>query len=171
MRTILVSRFASSLVGQVTFLSSATTSAIYLRIRENTDPPAVACPLILAHLSIDLVGATAGAVPPQLQPLRVVPFVLAGGICPFLALGTGEMNYNPGSSLLSQSKLPYSKVLVITPAPTVRPPSLTANLSPSSMATGSMSFTFILILSPGITISTPWGSSMLPVTSVVLMKN
>ena len=35
------------------------------------------------------------------------------------------------------------------------------------MAIGAISFTVIVMLSPGITISVPAGSSMLPVTSVV----
>ena len=56
---------------------------------------------------------------------------------------------------------------VITPDPTVLPPSLTANLSCSSNATGVIKLTFISILSPGITISTPSGSFISPVTSVV----
>ena len=62
----------------------------------------------------------------------------------------------------------YSTTLVTTPAPTVLPPSLMANLNPSSMAIGVISSTSILTLSPGITISTPSGSVTTPVTSVVL---
>ena len=54
-----------------------------------------------------------------------------------------------------------------TPAPTVRPPSRMAKRSFSSMAMGWISVTVILMLSPGITISVPAGSSRLPVTSVV----
>ena len=58
---------------------------------------------------------------------------------------------------------------VTTPAPTVRPPSRMAKRNPSSHATGVISSTVIWMLSPGITISTPSGNWMLPVTSVVRM--
>ena len=54
-----------------------------------------------------------------------------------------------------------------TPAPTVRPPSRIAKRSPSSIAIGVISSIVICTLSPGITISTPAGSSTDPVTSVV----
>src|ERR1700722_18570406 len=62
---------------------------------------------------------------------------------------------------------PYFKILVTTPAPTVRPPSRIANRSPSSIAIGVISSIVICTLSPGITISIPAGSSTDPVTSVV----
>ena len=55
------------------------------------------------------------------------------------------------------------------PAPTVRPPSRIAKRIFSSSATGAMSLTEISTLSPGMTISTPSGSWMSPVTSVVRM--
>jgi len=58
-------------------------------------------------------------------------------------------------------------ILETTPAPTVRPPSRIAKRRPSSMAIGAIRVTLILTLSPGITISTPSGSSQEPVTSVV----
>src|SRR5207247_3208615 len=61
----------------------------------------------------------------------------------------------------------YFKILVTTPAPTVRPPSRIAKRSPSSIAIGVISSIVIFVLSPGITISTPAGSSTVPVTSVV----
>ncbi len=57
---------------------------------------------------------------------------------------------------------------VTTPAPTVRPPSLMANLSSFSIAIGDINSTDRLTLSPGITISTPSGNCATPVTSVVL---
>ncbi len=62
----------------------------------------------------------------------------------------------------------YSITSVTTPAPTVRPPSLTANLNSFSIAIGTINSTDIVTLSPGITISTPSGSCATPVTSVVL---
>src|SRR6266571_3954122 len=61
----------------------------------------------------------------------------------------------------------YLRILVTTPAPTVRPPSRIANRSCSSIAIGVISSIIIFVLSPGITISTPAGNSTLPVTSVV----
>src|SRR5229473_2588455 len=54
----------------------------------------------------------------------------------------------------------YSKILVTTPAPTVRPPSRMAKRSPSSIAIGVMSSTFSCTLSPGITISVPSGRNL-----------
>lgn len=62
---------------------------------------------------------------------------------------------------------PYLMILATTPAPTVRPPSRIAKRRPSSIATGLISDTAIFTLSPGITISTPSGSSHAPVMSVV----
>src|SRR5262245_25788847 len=59
---------------------------------------------------------------------------------------------------------------VIVPAPTVRPPSRIANREPFSMATGVMSSAEMLVLSPGITISTPSGRFNEPVTSVVRVE-
>ena len=67
------------------------------------------------------------------------------------------------------SPVTYCTTLVTTPAPTVRPPSRIAKRNPSSIATGSINSTCILMLSPGITISTPSGSLIAPVTSVVRM--
>jgi len=64
---------------------------------------------------------------------------------------------------------PYSNISVITPAPTVLPPSLIAKRVSFSKATGAMSSTVSSTLSPGMTISTPSGSLIVPVTSVVLM--
>ncbi len=61
----------------------------------------------------------------------------------------------------------YSMILATTPAPTVRPPSRIAKRRPSSIAIGLIRVTSILMLSPGITISTPSGSSQAPVMSVV----
>jgi hypothetical protein len=61
----------------------------------------------------------------------------------------------------------YLVIFATTPAPTVRPPSRIAKRRPSSMAIGKPSVTLIFTLSPGITISTPSGSLIEPVTSVV----
>ena len=61
----------------------------------------------------------------------------------------------------------YSMISATTPAPTVRPPSRIAKRSSLSIAIGVISVTTISMLSPGITISVPSGSSTFPVTSVV----
>lgn len=61
----------------------------------------------------------------------------------------------------------YSIIEVATPEATVRPPSRMAKRSPSSIAMGVISSILICTLSPGITISTPSGRPMTPVTSVV----
>jgi len=70
--------------------------------------------------------------------------------------------------LLCECLADYSTIEATTPAPTVLPPSLIANLSPSSIAIGPISSTSIAMLSPGITISTPSGRLIEPVMSVVL---
>ena len=66
-------------------------------------------------------------------------------------------------------KTDQAMISVTVPAPTVRPPSRIANLEPFSRATGTISSTSMTTLSPGITISVPSGSAMLPVTSMVRM--
>ncbi len=52
----------------------------------------------------------------------------------------------------------YSMIPATTPDPTVRPPSRIANLSPSSIAIGVIRLIVIVMLSPGMHISTPSGS-------------
>jgi hypothetical protein len=61
----------------------------------------------------------------------------------------------------------YSMTSLMTPAPTVRPPSRIANRNSFSIAIGVINSTVKLTLSPGITISTPSGNTATPVTSVV----
>src|SRR4029077_19127512 len=61
----------------------------------------------------------------------------------------------------------YLMILVTRPAPTVRPPSRMAKRRPSSMAIGWIMSTFIVVLSPGMTISVPSGRVTTPVTSFV----
>jgi len=75
----------------------------------------------------------------------------------------------PAKALAQSASAPtrYLMILATTPAPTVRPPSRIANRRPSSIAIGWIRLTTILMLSPGMTISTPSGSCTLPVTSVV----
>ena len=61
----------------------------------------------------------------------------------------------------------YFWIEATTPEPTVRPPSRIAKRRPSSMAIGAISLTWMVTLSPGITISVPSGRITSPVTSVV----
>ena len=70
-------------------------------------------------------------------------------------------------ALLLEVSVTYSMMLETTPDPTVRPPSRIAKRSPCSMAIGVISLIVMRMLSPGMTISTPSGSSIVPVTSVV----
>ncbi len=62
---------------------------------------------------------------------------------------------------------PYLITSVTRPAPTVRPPSRIAKRMCCSIAIGVINITSIATLSPGITISTPSGRVISPVTSVV----
>ena len=64
-------------------------------------------------------------------------------------------------------KVSYARISVTTPAPTVRPPSRTANRKPCSIAIGAINSPVNVVLSPGITISTPSANCTTPVTSVV----
>src|SRR5690606_22840133 len=80
--------------------------------------------------------------------------------------GAGAPRGQPPASS-PPSSAPQPRILVMTPAPTVRPPSRTAKRRPSSSAMGVISSTVMVTLSPGITISVPSGSCTAPVTSVV----
>ena len=65
-------------------------------------------------------------------------------------------------------RLYYSMIVATRPDPTVRPPSRIAKVRPWLIAIGWISSIVISTLSPGIHISVPAGSSITPVTSVVL---
>ena len=65
-------------------------------------------------------------------------------------------------------KYNYAMMEATTPDPTVLPPSRIAKRRPSSQAIGVISSTVISTLSPGRHMSTSAGSSIVPVTSVVL---
>jgi len=95
----------------------------------------------------------------ELEPLSLA-LVLAGMVVPALALLTRE------GYVYSHS---YSITSTTVPAPTVRPPSRIANFEFCSRATGAISSMSIVMWSPGITISTPSGRAIEPVTSVVRM--
>jgi len=74
-----------------------------------------------------------------------------------------------GQSIIYTTNGCYSMILLMTPAPTVRPPSRMAKRLPASSATGTINLTCKLTRSPGMTISTPSGSCTAPVTSMVRM--
>src|SRR5690606_15783383 len=118
----------------------------------------------LLRFLVDHVLVAVRAVLAPLDALRVLPLVLVTEEVAILAVGALE---NDLVAWHVAVPLRYFRILVTTPAPTVRPPSRMAKRSPSSMAIGMISSIVIWMLSPGITISTPAGSSTLPVTSVV----
>ena len=90
-------------------------------------------------------------------------------LCPVQTWGAVKDTKNSLRSGGSFFRLRKSYLMIFdtTPAPTVWPPSRIAKRRPCSIAIGQISWTVIVMLSPGITISTPSGSLMLPVTSVV----
>ena len=126
------------------------------------------CLLPLFHMGG--VFAANGAKLAQLKLGSTSLCFLRSSVVPGPAVRTLERNILSGSGLFGHD-LTFlnlqATMLVTTPAPTVRPPSRMAKLTPSSMATGCNSSTVISMLSPGITISTPSGSPIEPVTSVV----
>src|SRR5215831_10406813 len=104
--------------------------------------------------------------------------IFCGGVIAIFALTTLQSNDFPhclesfsrecAPECRAASENPnYSMISVTAPAPTVWPPSRMAKRRPFSSATGVISATSQLTLSPGITISTPVGSFTSPVTSVV----
>ena len=128
-------------VSQVTFFSSAIVSPIKL----NLDLPRLAVlpedladgisstPRVLSYFPVESMNPTTRAVFIELQSLGIIPSVLGGRICPFLALGTGKVDNYSGFSLSSHI---YSIMRLKVPAPTVLPPSRIAKRSPLSSATG-----------------------------------
>ena len=124
-------------------------------------------PRVLLGLPVQRMFPLAGAVLHQLDPSRIVPTTLFGRVIPFITLST--LQRNDRSTAFFSHLSTYSRISVIAPAPTVRPPSRIANRLPFSSATGVRSSTVRFTLSPGITISTPSGSSIVPVTSRVRM--
>src|ERR1700749_320340 len=108
-----------------------------------------------------LVTAAKSAKLLQFQPLGFGLLVFSLAVVLVLTVGALQ------SDNFAHVVLSYSKISVTVPAPTVRPPSRIANRNPLSIATGVISSTTRLTLSPGITISVPAGNSATPVTSVV----
>src|SRR5208283_2660629 len=114
---------------------------------------------------------------PGLQAFGVLLLVFRRGVIPVLALTTLQGNdfahfsnsflQGAGRHAPAPHLKNYSMISVTAPAPTVWPPSRIAKRRPFSSATGVINVTSQLTLSPGITISTPCGNFMSPVTSVV----
>jgi hypothetical protein len=107
----------------------------------------------------------------QLDAIRIVAPILIGRVVALFAICAGEVNHlthvflrhyrlpqNKGELSALALLSPQSNTSVMTPAPTVKPPSRMANFEPFSSATGTISSTVMFTLSPGITISTPCGS-------------
>jgi len=119
----------------------------------------------------------------KLKLARRILFIFGRGVISSLTRLASKSHYISHSGLSFNKKLPgspigkqgnliitrdnYLSISLITPAPTVRPPSRMANRRPTSMAIGVINSALIDTLSPGITISTPSGSVTTPVTSVV----
>src|SRR5882672_5401222 len=103
----------------------------------------------------------------RLLPARVAELlVFRRRVVAVLTVPALQRNDFAHGLILSRSAR-YSMISVTAPAPTVWPPSRIANRKPFSNATGVINVTSQLTLSPGITISTPAGSFISPVTSVV----
>ena len=145
--------------------------------------------VVLLGLFVRRMRSTKSAVFLERQLARSSSLVLRRRIIPALALAASQCDNNshalipsyrvsgiiqyPVSNTLhpappTGASSTYSSISLITPAPTVRPPSRMANLSSFSMAMGVINSACIPTLSPGITISVPSGSVTTPVTSVVL---
>jgi len=109
----------------------------------------------------------------QFHATRIVTAIFLGGVVPLFAITTLQRNDRSDIFFLGSHSITllstYSMILVMTPAPTVNPPSRIANFEPCSNPTDTISSTVRFTLSPGITISTPAGRLMFPVTSIVRM--
>src|SRR5262249_43679055 len=86
----------------------------------------------------------------SLPPIRRLLLVLRRAVVPALALLARHRDDVSHGSLPDR----YSRISVIVPEPTVRPPSRMAKRPPFSSATGDISSPVIVVLSPGMTIST-----------------
>jgi hypothetical protein len=173
--TMSVSLSVSSRVGQVTLRSSATVSATTRRLNR-----------LRAASGLNLRGTPWLLTIAAYLTSRCNVWVLHLGQYFFSSIRCGSLrrlllvlyvrSLQSGQARVARIRLSplrailgraYATTCVITPEPTVRPPSRTAKRSCSVSATGMISLIFISMLSPGMTISTPSGSSISPVTSVV----
>ena len=110
------------------------------------------------------------------QPTVLETATLPIELHPFLQKDCKDIKNNQKTNaflnLISETRLidylDQSMISVTCPAPTVRPPSRIAKRRPFSIAIELIRVTSMVTLSPGITMSTPSGSIISPVTSVVL---
>jgi len=150
-----------------------------LELRDCNLSSAICHPSLLRFL-VRLVLAAAVTELLELETAGGRLLVLRRRVIPFLALSALQCDNFPHFSIPFQLSAAtvhcplstahcfrYFTISATVPAPTVRPPSRIANRRPFSNATGVISSTCSETLSPGITISTPSGSSATPVTSVV----
>ena len=112
---------------------------------------------------MNCMGSTKRTIFFKRQFIRCLSFIFCGRIIPVLACFAGQCHYVTHSGMVSF----YSIISLMTPAPTVLPPSRIANRNSFSIAMGVIKLTSIDTLSPGITISIPSGNVVTPVTSVV----
>ena len=128
-------------------------------------------PYGLLCLAMGRMLPAARAVFLQFHAARVITTILLSSIVPLFAIATLQRNHWADIFFLGSHSITllstYSMILVMTPAPTVKPPSRIANFEPCSNPTGTINSTVRFTLSPGITISTPAGRLMFPVTSIV----
>ena len=154
--TTTVESRSSARVGQVAFLSSATVSPAKMRTLRN------------GFFIAESDGRTGGTRTPNRRFWRPLLYQLS--YCPSCGLSKHSRR-GPDSTeprrQLRMGKICYSMISVTRPAPMVRPPSRMAKRWAFSIAMGAMRLITMLILSPGMTISTPSGRSQTPVTSVV----
>src|SRR6056297_1997845 len=191
-RTTLVEDLSSSHEGQLTFFNSIRTpvknSLIFLNIllpffilqvwRDSNPQLAVletaalpielqTCHEILTCFFMHRMLLTPRTILFVFYPLRVLPFVLCSRVIPSFALTARQNNVISNFLSCHNAICLYSIISTTTPAPTVRPPSRIANRNSFSIATGTISSISASTLSPGITICTPSGNLIDPVTSVV----
>jgi hypothetical protein len=114
----------------------------------------------------------------QLNPIRSCPLVLRARVTSPLTARARQRYHLPRhiastfrlhltSRTNRNSAFRYFTISTTVPAPMVLPPSRMAKRIVFSIATGCISETSTLTLSPGMTISAPSGSVTSPVTSVV----
>src|SRR4029077_13842815 len=124
----------------------------------------------LLHFLVRRLPAASVAELLRFQPLGMLLLVFRRCVIAVLAIPALQRDDLAHRLILSRSAR-YSMISVTAPAPTVCPPSRMANRKTFSSATGVISDTSQLTLSPGINISTPCGSVTFSVTSVVRKQN
>ena len=138
-------------------------------VGSGTGPTTIA-PLSFAVVTILVTASSTSLCSKALIIIRIFPRALEVflAVIDFKEWGSKMlMTYEKSLSHKHMNIQNYARTFATTPDPTVRPPSRIANRRPWSIAIGAPSSIVIWILSPGITISTPAGSSIEPVTSVV----